>query len=165
MFFTTLLLALLVHVSAGPPNHSEDVTWASLPDAFAEAAATGQPVLVYVHAAWCGPCRQMEAAVFSEVAPLLARFARAELDYADHESRLTLGDHTRSPFAWARHFGAVGTPTFVLLEPDGTPITRVQGAQTADAFALLLAFVATDAYRHTDFASYAAHAQAAQSGG
>ncbi|MEL6612603.1 MAG: thioredoxin family protein, partial [Bacteroidota bacterium] len=149
MFFTTLLLALLVHVSAGPPNHSEDVTWASLPDAFAEAAATDRPVLVYVHAAWCGPCRQMEAAVFPEVAPLLARFARAELDYADHESHLTLGDHTRSPFAWAQHFGATGTPAFILFEPDGTLITRVQGTQSVDAFALLLAYVATDAYQYT----------------
>ncbi|MEM6784193.1 MAG: thioredoxin family protein [Bacteroidota bacterium] len=161
MFFATLLLTLLASATPG----TDDVTWASLPDAFAEAAATDRPVLVYVHAAWCGPCRQMEAAVFPEVAPLLSRFARAELDYADHESRLVVGDHARSPFAWAQHFGAAGTPTFVLLEPDGTPITRVQGSQSVDAFALLLAYVATDAYQHTDFASYAAHAQAAQPGG
>ncbi|MEO1572877.1 MAG: thioredoxin family protein [Bacteroidota bacterium] len=165
MFFTAFLLALLVHASPGPASVAEDVTWASLPDAFAKAAATEQHVLIYVHAAWCGPCRQMEAAVFPEVAPLLARFAHAELDYADHESRLTLGDHTRSPFAWAQHFGAAGTPTFVLLEPDGTPITRVQGAQTTGAFALLLAYVATDAYQHTDFASYAEQTQATPPGG
>ncbi|MEM8602167.1 MAG: thioredoxin family protein [Bacteroidota bacterium] len=162
MFFITLVIALLAPTS---PTAADDVTWASLPDAFAEAAATDRPVLVYVHAAWCGPCRQMETAVFPEVVPLLTRFARAELDYADHESRLAVGEHTRSPFAWAQHFGAVGTPTFVLLEPDGTPITRVRGRQSADAFALLLAYVATDAYQHTDFASYAAQAQATPSGG
>lgn len=129
-------------------------TWARLDEALAEAAGRSKPVLVYVHAPGGGPCLKMERDVFPKVAPLLGRFARAGLDLDDRESRVIVGDMTLSPAEWALRLGAEATPSFVLLAPDGSVITRVMGYTEERGFALLLAYVATGAYRHAGFEDY-----------
>ena len=96
----------------------------------------------------------MERDVFPEVAPLLARFVRTRLDLDDHDTPLELGGVIQSPAAWARHFGAEGTPSFVLIGQEGEPIAGVGGYQPVLGFSLLLAYVATGAYRHADFDTY-----------
>lgn len=157
--FPVILLALLLArlpfgVAAAQPAAP---TWVPLPDALAEAAATGRPTLVYVHAPWCGPCARMERDVFpdAEVATLLGRFALARLDYDDHDSRLVVAGRRRTSAAWARHLGADATPGFVFLAPDGKAIARANGAHDAPAFRLLLAYVATGAHRHASLDAYA----------
>jgi thioredoxin-related protein len=151
-----LLIALLtVAVGDGAPSVAVDsVRWQPLPQALAAAAQARQPVLIYVHAPGCGPCRQMERDVFPEVVPLLDRFALAGLDFDDHDTGITVDGLTQSPFAWARHFGADATPAFVLLDADGALITRTTGFLDAASFSLLLAYVATGAHRHTAFDDY-----------
>lgn len=129
-------------------------SWASLPQAWEAAQAAERPLLLYIHAAWCGPCLQMERDVFPEAAPLLRRFALAKLDFDDHETPLLFEGRTQSPFAWARHFGASAPPAFVLLDADGILLTRTTGALDARSFTLLLAYVATGAHRHTPFEAY-----------
>lgn len=148
-----LLCAGLLGISEARAQEAP-LTWNRLPEAFRQAQQEEQPVLVYVHAPWCGPCLRMERAVFPEVAPLLRQFARAGLDFDDHESRLAWGGQAQSPFAWARHFGVEATPGFVFLEPDGAVLTRMTGYLDAEAFGLLLAYVATGAYRHASFEEY-----------
>lgn len=137
-------------------NLKEDtaLVWLSLGEALEQGRREDRPTLVYVEAPWCGPCRRMEREVFPEVRPLLDRLARAELDYGEHETRLRLGEQTRSPFAWARHLGIDATPGFVLLAADGTPIASATGYLQAEAFGLLLAYATTGAYRHASFEEY-----------
>lgn len=148
-------LVLLPAASAQP---APALTWDALPEALVEARQVERPGLVYATAPWCGLCRQMERDVFPDVRPLLARFARAELNYDDHETRLPVGGRTQTPFGWARTLGIEATPGFALLAPDGTPITHVTGYLDAASFSLLLAYVATGAYRHASFEAYAAQA-------
>jgi len=156
----TSILLLLLASGAARAQAPDAPRWHDLPAALAAARAEGRPVLVYVHALWCGPCRRMERTVFAEpgVRPLLARFALARLDYGDHSTPLTIGGQTRSPAGWARHLGADATPAFVLLRSDGTGITRMSGYIGAARFGRLLAYVATGAYRHASFEAYLRHA-------
>lgn len=147
----TASLAVLADVAL---SEQDAVAWRSLPEAFDQAAQADVPVVLYVHASWCGPCRRMERDVFPQSAPLLTRFARARLDFDDHDARLEVGGVWQSPAAWARHFGAHTTPAFVLFTPDGTVITQTTGFLDADRFNLLLAYVATGAYRHASFEQY-----------
>ena len=137
----------------------DDPNWQALPVAIEEAKAEHKPVLIYIHAPWCGPCLKMEKDVFPEVAPLLERFALAGLDYDDNESAVTASGSTRSPLSWAMHYGAETTPTFVLLAPDGTVVTQLSGYVEARGFSILLAYVATKAYNHVSFEDYAASIQ------
>lgn len=153
----TLLLVVLLGLTGGTDAASvaaDSVRWQPLPQALAAAAQARQPVLIYVHAPWCGPCRRMERDVFPEVAPLLDRFALAGLDADDYDTRIEVDGVTQSPFGWARHFGADATPAFVLLDADGALITRTTGFLDADRFSLLLAYVATGAHRHASFDDY-----------
>ena len=158
------IILLVLLLSAGTPLESaaqaaaEPGSWRTLPEALEAAAQSRRPVLVYVHAPWCGPCRRMERTVFPEVEPLLARFERARLDFDDHEARIELGGVARSPFEWARRFGADSTPAFVLLDADGVVVTQSTGFLDARSFGLLLAYVATGAYRHATFEHYARRA-------
>ena len=130
--------------------------WQTLTEAADEARIEHKPVLVYVHAPWCGPCLKMEKEVFPEVEPLLKRFALAELDYDDNESSIAAYGEVQSPFNWAVRYGAEATPTFVLLTSTGSVITRASGFIDIRGFSILLSYVATNAYNHSSFEDYAA---------
>jgi len=132
---------------------ADTLDWGTLPEVLATHAET-RPVLVYVHAPWCGSCRKMEREAFPAATPLLGRFARARLDFDDRDSALTVGGVTKSPFDWARHLGVGATPGFVFLDADGTVITSTTGGMTTESFRYLLAYVATGAYQHGAFEAY-----------
>lgn len=153
MNFLVLSALLMLLVAPGSDVWAQPI-WARLDEALAKAAGEAMPVLVYVHAPGCGPCLKMERDVFPRVTPLLGRFARAGLDLDDRESRITVGEVTLSPAEWALRLGAEATPSFVLLAPGGSVITRVTGYTEERGFGLLLAYVATGAYRHADFGAY-----------
>ena len=137
----------------------KDITWLTLTQATEEARMENKPILVYVHAPWCGPCLKMEKEVFPEVEVLLNRFALAELDYDDNETSIKAYGHTSSPIEWAIRYGAEATPTFILLTPSGAVVTRASGFIDTKGFSVLLAYVATKAYNHTSFEEYAASVQ------
>ncbi|MDZ4701693.1 MAG: thioredoxin fold domain-containing protein [Rhodothermales bacterium] len=149
-----VLVALLILLVARSSDAWAQPSWARLDEASRAAAGATMPVLVYVHAPGCGPCLKMEREVFPHVAPLLDRFARARLDLDDSESRLVIDDVALSPAEWAHRLGANATPTFIFLEPGGGVITRTSGYTDTRGFALLLAYVATGAYRHARFEAY-----------
>lgn len=153
----TLFLTAAALILGAPADR--DIEWLSLDVAAEEARGGKKPLLLYVHAPWCGPCLKMERDVFSEVEPLLKRFALAALDYDDNESSITAYGITRTPFGWATHYGAEATPTFILLTPTGSIITRASGYIDTRGFSLLLSYVATRAYNHTSFEDYAATVQ------
>ena len=133
----------------------KDTSWTYFSTAVKEARNDRKPLLVYVHAPWCGPCLKMEQDVFPEVEPLLNRFTRTALDFDDNESIITAYGKSRSPFAWATHLGATATPSFILLTPDGSIITTTTGFIDARGFSILLSYAATKAYQHATIEEYA----------
>ena len=153
MLMHVLILVMALH--SWGPDSSNTIEWLSLTAAVDEALEKEKPILVYVHAPWCGPCLQMERDVFPEVKPLLNRFALAGLNFDDNESLISAFEFARSPFEWATYFKAESTPTFILITPDGSIITRVAGYIDTQEFSVLLAYIATNAYKHSSFEDYA----------
>lgn len=153
-FFLLLLL-----LSTPDGDAIKDPSWQTLTRAVEEARAETKPVLVYIHASWCGPCLKMEREVFPKVEVLLKRFALAGLDYGDNESSIKAYGSTHTPFEWAIRYGVEATPTFVLLTPTGSVVTRASGFIDTQGFSLLLSYVVTKAYNHASFEDYAATIQ------
>lgn len=153
IWFAAAVLAPAVDVDSG---RQPAPAWQSLPAALEAGRHANKPVLVYIHAPWCGPCLKMEQEVFPEVASLLDRFALGALNYDDNESTVAVAGNTRTPLAWATHYGAAATPSFVLLTPAGDVVTTVSGFVESRAFGLLLAYVSTNAYKHASFEQYVA---------
>lgn len=135
---------------AQPP----DLTWHDLAGAYDSVRVHQRPLLVYVHAAWCGPCRLMEQEVFPATTTLMRRFARTRLEFDDRTTLVEVDGVVRSEAAWARHYGVDATPGFVLMEPGGSVVVRWTGATRTEAFGRLLAYVATGAYRHATLEEY-----------
>lgn len=84
------------------------------------AEATGRPILMFFTAEWCTFCHQMEDDAFrnSEVQALAARFTCITID-ADAEPKV------------CRKFNVSGFPTIQLFSPEGQPLQRLKGRQSA----------------------------------
>lgn len=91
--------------------------------AFAEAADTGKPILLYWGAEWCPPCHRLRAGLFMEPA-FIARTRDFVAVYLD-------GD-TEGAQRWGDHFAIQGYPTIILLRPDQSEITRLSGGEEPD---------------------------------
>lgn len=105
--------------SAPPEYDPAQRTWTT-----DEAAAlklskeTGAPVLVHFHATWCGPCKQMEANVFS------TDEVRAKLRDSVIGVKI---DSDRRPDLISR-YNITGLPADVLLDSNGKEIGRSVGS-------------------------------------
>ncbi|MEM0962671.1 MAG: thioredoxin family protein [Bacteroidota bacterium] len=128
--------------------------WRTLPEALAIAGASEVPALVYVQAAWCGPCRQLERETFADpdVQARLAQVALARLTVDDRDRQLRVGPYRLSEAEWAERLGAVGTPTLIALAPDGSVLGRHTGFLPPDGILPLLDAALADVAR-TDLRS------------
>jgi len=129
------LLALLIAVSwtagAGPvlPSPDDPVVWSTLPNALQQASTESRPSLIYVHAAWCAPCRQLERETFvdTRIQERLSHFAKAELIIDEHDEKHRVGPYRLSEAGWAKRFGADLTPTLIFLDANGAVLARKTG--------------------------------------
>ncbi len=99
---------------------------AALPWSAEEAA--GRPVLLRFTADWCGPCRQMTAEVFSDLAVAEQIEAAALPVVVD----LTRPDEPQQ--ALAQRYDVQAIPQLLLVEADGTERARLAGAVDREAF-------------------------------
>ena len=102
-------------------------------DALAEAKEAGKPVILYWGAEWCPPCNQMKAGLFKEPS-----FIRATQDFVP----VYLDGDTDGAQRWGEQFGISGYPTVIILQPDGTEVTRIASANMAEDLPELLAVAA-----------------------
>lgn len=124
-----LLALLLTGLVFSPGSAPEDLFHLTLPEAIQLSRQTGAPILVYVSAPWCLPCRQLEKQTFSDpqVRERLAAFVRTRLIFDDEDTIHRVGPYRLSEAAWAGRFGAQSPPTLVILSPDGSSIGRLAG--------------------------------------
>lgn len=107
-------------VATAPVSQAPAIAWRNgdVDDAFAEARASGRPVLLYWGALWCPPCNKLKATLFQDpdFVALAGNFIPVYLD----------GDLPGAQ-AWGEEFGVRGYPTLVVLSPDREEITRLAG--------------------------------------
>lgn len=126
LFFSVLLLLSIVALVSVRPWRRPQVVWSSdLSAALAEAGRTHHLVFVEVGADWCDPCRHMERDTFTDEG-----VGRALIGL--HPVRLNddLTEVRRQMNTW----GAVGLPTHLLLNPDGTIHAQTLGYMPPDLF-------------------------------
>ncbi len=103
--------------------------------AFARAAAEGKPVFLYWGAAWCPPCHELKATVFSrpEFIEKMKLFVPVYID----------GD---APGAqkWGDEFRVTGYPSVVVLRADRTELARINGGMDLSQYAEVLDLVLGD---------------------
>lgn len=105
-----------VHQEATP----DSIAWhrGDVDAAFALAAEQGKPLFLYWGAAWCPPCNQIKATIFSrpEFVQKSRLFVPVYLD-GDTERAQKLGER----------FGVLGYPTMIVFNSVGEEITRIPG--------------------------------------
>jgi len=87
--------------------------------AFAAARSANKPVFLFWTAAWCPPCNHVRATIFARD-EFVAKSRSFVPVYVD-------GD-TPSGQALGKRFNVSGYPTMVLLTPDGSEVTRLEGS-------------------------------------
>ena len=110
---------------------ASEIAWrhGDVDDALAEAKEAGKPVILYWGAVWCPPCNEMKAGLFKD-ADFIAETQNFVPVYLD-------GD-TEGAQRWGEQFGISGYPTVIILQPDGTEITRIASANMAESLPGLL---------------------------
>jgi thiol-disulfide isomerase/thioredoxin len=94
--------------------------------ALAEAQKAQKPVMVDIFATWCGPCKELDAKVYSDpdaARSLNERFVSYKLD----------GEKGEGP-ALMKKYNAVGYPTVLFLTPQGEEIDRIFGSMPRDEY-------------------------------
>ncbi len=108
-----------------PAAEGPQIPWQTdLEAAKAEAAKSEKPMLLDFTAAWCGPCRMMNAQVFPEtnVVKTVEDFVPVKLDEAKIDAAII------------KQYKVDSFPTFVILSSDGKEVARATGAMPADGF-------------------------------
>ena len=130
----TLLAPAPAPEQAAPPKGEGDlVQWVPL-----ERAGTSmKPVLYDFTAAWCGPCRRLEAEVYANpelAAQINARFTPVKVVDRQRED----GANSPAVDALQRQFEVRAFPTVVIVDGTGGPPAKMEGFGGPAAFAQLL---------------------------
>lgn len=92
----------------------------SLSAAQAQSKKTSRPVLIYFTTDWCGYCKVMEKETFTQ-----ATVQKQALKYIAVQL-----DAEKAGKSAASKFSVTGYPTFVMLDPSGKEMGRVNGYKT-----------------------------------
>jgi protein disulfide-isomerase len=146
-------LALALLGCGKPADHGsvgQQITWreGDVEDAFAEARETHKPILLYWGAKWCPPCNLMKQTLFKDpgfVAETRS-FIPVHLDGDDRDAQ-----------TWGKRFGIQGYPTVIILTPDRTEVTRLDGGSAASTLTEVLKVAAGRTTSTEDLLSRAAN--------
>lgn len=145
------------------------IQWKTVAEAYkSNQTSQTKKVFVDVYTDWCGWCKKMDNSTFADslVAVIMNHYFHPVKFDAESKAELTIGDTVyRNPFpdvkrsthSWATSIlkGKLSYPSFAFLDAQFTPMTPpVQGYQTAEDLAVMLAYVGRDEYAAYDFEEY-----------
>ena len=160
-----LLLAITLSFAAASTATAQ-IKWMSWEEAVAANAKAPKKVFVDVYTDWCGWCKRMDAATFSDksvAAVINENFYAVKLD-AEQKEAITFRDKVYEFQASGRRGahglaiellqGRMGYPTVVFLDEDLEVIQPVPGFQDKAAMLKVATYFGTDVYRSTPWNEY-----------
>ena len=150
-----MLLGLLVLESS---YGQEDVKWYSIKEALELTAREPRILIIDVYTDWCGWCKRMDAATFSNkeiAATLNSDFYPVKLN-AEGKDSIVIGDKSYKFVDNGRRGyhelaaivtkGRLSYPTISVVDERGRVLNAYPGYKDADQFKLFLAYFYEDAY-------------------
>lgn len=150
-----MLLGLLVLESS---YGQEDVKWYSIKEALELTAREPRILIIDVYTDWCGWCKRMDAATFSNkeiAATLNSDFYPVKLN-AEGKDSIVIGDKSYKFVDNGRRGyhelaaivtkGRLSYPTISVVDERGRVLNAYPGYKDADQFKLFLAYFNEDAY-------------------
>ena len=144
----------------------EDVKWYSIKDALELTAKEPRILIIDVYTDWCGWCKRMDAATFSnkEIAATLYKdFYPVKLN-AEGKDSIVIGDKSYKfvdngsrgyhELAAIVTKGRLSYPTISVVDERGRVLNAYPGYKDADQFKLFLAYFNEDAYMDKTWEEY-----------
>lgn len=129
--FKSVFAIILILVSAYMlmPSNKKSIEWKAYNDAaFNEAKASSKAVLIDFYADWCIPCKELDAATFSneKVIAESKRFASFKADLTKNA--------TPEVEALKNKFNVKGVPTVLVIDSKGNEVARITGFTPPEEF-------------------------------
>jgi thioredoxin-related protein len=145
---------------------SAQVEWLTFEEAVAKAKTDPKPIFIDVYTDWCGWCKKMDAATFSEakVAEMLqndfypVKFnaeQQESINFNNHEFKfIANGRKGYNELAVALLDGKLSYPSVVFLNEKMERITILAGYRGPDDFYPILQFIGSGQYQSKTFEEY-----------
>ena len=156
---TFLLLVLGCWSAAGAADPPDGWSFHPLDEALEIAGKEEQRVFLYFGRHGCPSCERTNRESFSDPRVMQEYNANYVLAYVDSESgkrlRLPSGERITEMELGVR-LKVIGTPFFYYMEPNGAPILRAPGYQSAEELLLFDRFVDEGHYKDQTFSEFKA---------
>ena len=122
---------IVVAVYALIPSNSESINWSQYSEA-GMSKIDGKGAIIDFYADWCIPCKELDAATFSDKR-VIAEASNYETYKADMTKSLS-----KEVESLREKYSIVGVPTVLVLDQNGKEKNRITGFVNADEFLKLL---------------------------
>jgi thioredoxin-related protein len=132
--------------------------WKKFDEGMKQAKQSGKKVLIDVYTEWCGWCKKMDAATYTDkdvLDYLNKNFVVIKLN-AEANETITYAGKKMSPAEFSQGMGVNGYPATLFLKSNGDAITLLPGYSEADMFIHVIRFIGDNIYEKKKFADYLA---------
>lgn len=160
--FSTLISILAFGSSFG----QDEIKWYTIKEALELTASEPRILIIDVYTDWCGWCKRMDAATFSDkgiAATLNKDFYPVKLN-AEQKEEIIIGEQSYKFVDNGRRGyhelaaivtkGRLSYPTISVVDEKGRVLNAYPGYKDADQFKLFLAYFNEDAYKDQSWEEY-----------